>query len=67
MMLEQVEANQATMRTNIEFVQENMDCFLETMLSMELKERNAKIDVEAQRIANQIGSSSLHILGVPNP
>jgi hypothetical protein len=39
MTLEQVEANQVTMRTNINTIQEKMDQLLETMLEIAQRER----------------------------
>lgn len=64
--MEQVEANQITMMTNIDSMQEKMDRLLETLLSMARREGNLEITVDARNIVAQIGLSSLEIPGVIN-
>lgn len=66
MTLEQIEANQATMRVEIDSMQAKMDQLLQTMPSFSHKERNTEIKVEAWSITPQFGSSSLNIPGVTN-
>ncbi|XP_050890447.1 uncharacterized protein LOC127095858 [Lathyrus oleraceus] len=58
MTLEQVEANQATMRSDIITIQEKMDQLLETMLAIAQRERVADAEDEARR--NDNPSSLVH-------
>ncbi|XP_050895879.1 uncharacterized protein LOC127102567 [Lathyrus oleraceus] len=58
MTLEQVEANQATMRSDINTIQEKMDQLLETMLAIAQRERVADAENEARR--NDNPSSLVH-------
>ncbi|XP_050889483.1 uncharacterized protein LOC127094733 [Lathyrus oleraceus] len=58
MTLEQVEANQATMRSDINTIQEKMDQLLETMLAIAQRERVADAEDEARR--NDNPSSLVH-------
>lgn len=59
MMLEQVEANQTTMRTNITFIQEKMDQLLETMLEISQRERVAEAETGMKKNDSHIGTSGL--------
>lgn len=67
MTLEQVEANQTSMRNDIDSMQEKMNRLLKAMLSMDRKESNLEINIDAWNIVAHIGSSSLNIQGVTNP
>jgi hypothetical protein len=49
MTLEQVEANQVTMRTYINTIQEKMDQLLETMLAITQRERSEEEEARAKR------------------
>ncbi|XP_050889649.1 uncharacterized protein LOC127094936 [Lathyrus oleraceus] len=64
MTLEQLEANQVSMRTDIDSMQEKMDRLLETMLLLAQKEKDAETNAEARKVAAQFGSPSLSIPGV---
>lgn len=66
-MMDQVEANQATMREEMGVMKGKMDQLLEAMMALERKEDNPQIIVYARNISSQLGSSSLHILEVTNP
>ena len=59
MTLEQVEANQATMRTNITAIQEKMDQILETMLAIAQRERVAEAEIGTRKNDSHIGTSGL--------
>lgn len=59
MTLEQVEANQATMRTDITAIQEKMDQLLETMLAIAQRERVAEAEIGMRKNDNHIGTSGL--------
>ncbi|XP_050918555.1 uncharacterized protein LOC127135984 [Lathyrus oleraceus] len=64
MTLEQLEANQVSMRTDIDSMQEKMDRLLETMLLLAQKEKDTETSDEARKVAAQFGSPSLSIHGV---
>ncbi|XP_050915019.1 uncharacterized protein LOC127129970 [Lathyrus oleraceus] len=64
MTLEQLEANQVSVRTNIDFMQEKMDRLLETMLLLAQEEKDVETNIEARRVTAQFGSPSLSIPGV---
>lgn len=57
--LEQVEANQATMRTDISAIQEKMDQLLETMLAISQRERVAEAEVGMSKNDSHISTSGL--------
>ncbi|XP_050902180.1 uncharacterized protein LOC127112030 [Lathyrus oleraceus] len=61
MTLEQLEANQVSMRTNIDSMQAKMDHLLETMLLLAQKEKDVETNAEARKVAAQFGSPSLSI------
>ena len=61
MTLEQLEANQVSMRTDIDSMQAKMDRLLETMLLLAQKEKDVETNAEARRVAAQFGSPSLSI------
>ncbi|XP_050896124.1 uncharacterized protein LOC127102839 [Lathyrus oleraceus] len=64
MTLEQLEANQVSMRTDIDSMQAKMDRLLETMLLLAQKEKDAETNAEARKVAAEFGSPSLSIPGV---
>ncbi|XP_050889533.1 uncharacterized protein LOC127094799 [Lathyrus oleraceus] len=66
MTLEQLEANQVSMRTDIDSMQAKMDRLLETMLLLAQKEKDIETNAEARKVAAQFGSPSLGIPGVTN-
>lgn len=66
MPMEKVEANQITMKNDINSIQENMDRLLEILLSTARRDGNPEITIDARNIVAQIGSSSLNIPGVIN-
>lgn len=59
MTLEQVEANQTTMRTDITTIQEKMDQLLEMMLAMAQIERVAEAEIGMRRNDSHIGTPGL--------
>lgn len=59
MTLEQVEANQATMRTNITTIQEKMDQLLDTMLTITQRERVVEAEAGMRKNDSHIGTSGL--------
>ncbi|KAI5419781.1 hypothetical protein KIW84_043805 [Lathyrus oleraceus] len=66
MTLEQLEANQDSMRTDIDSMQAKMDRLLETMLLLAQKEKDAETNAETRKVAAQFGSPSLSIPEVTN-
>jgi hypothetical protein len=64
MTLEQLEANQVSMRTDIDSMQAKMDRLLETMLLLAQKEKDAETSAKARKVAAQFRSPSLSIPGV---
>lgn len=60
MTLEQVKANQVTMRSDIDSIQSKMDRFLETILLQAQKEKDVEIEAEARRIAAEFGTLSTY-------
>ncbi|XP_050897702.1 uncharacterized protein LOC127104563 [Lathyrus oleraceus] len=61
MSLEQLEANQVSMRTDIDSMQAKMDHLLETMLLLAQKEKDAETSAEARKVVAQFGSPPLSI------
>lgn len=59
MTLEQVEANQATMRKNITAIKEKMDQLLETMLAIAQRDRVVDAEIGTRKNDNHIGTSGL--------